>query len=199
MSWFWKEAQGGSVRAWALPRTQQAAPRGASAPPRARGGSYLPVAAVLRQVEHRQRARHHQPQPLREHRRVSPSPSVASCPCVGRRAPAGAARGRGPHQGVLVDVGPLNLLGSVPGQHHGSAQHVQVLLRGQRGRRDTGALHPVVTSVLRNAPLPNLGSTPGAPCPPPVGATPTSCPGSSGCCWQYPGGIAAAGVPKWGC
>lgn len=35
----------------------------------------------------------------------------------------------GPHQGILVDIGPLNLLGSVPGQDHGSAQHVQVLLQ----------------------------------------------------------------------
>lgn len=129
MSWFWKEARGNSVRAWALPVIQQAAPRGASAPSRVQGGSYLPVAAVLGQVEHRQRARHHQPQPLCEHRRVSASPSLAP----GRRGPAGAVRGRGPHQGVLVDVGPLDLLGSVPGQDHGSAQHVQVLLWGTEG------------------------------------------------------------------
>lgn len=37
------------------------------------------------------------------------------------------------HQRVLVDVRPLHLLGSGPGQRHGTTQHVQILLR-QRGR-----------------------------------------------------------------
>lgn len=37
------------------------------------------------------------------------------------------------HQRVLVDVRPLHLLGSGPGQRHGTTQHVQILLR-QRGQ-----------------------------------------------------------------
>ena len=48
------------------------------------------------------------------------------------QCPHSHPRSGGPYQGILVDVGPLNLLGSVPGQDHGSAQHIQVLLQGHR-------------------------------------------------------------------
>lgn len=50
----------------------------------------------------------------------------------------------GPHQGILVDIGPLNLLGSVPGQDHGSAQHVQVLLQ----RHSTEEKHDIGAGCL---------------------------------------------------
>lgn len=120
--------------------------------------SYLPVTAVLRQVEHRQRACHHQAQPLHKHRRVSHGPLPAPGPSTGggqQRGVNSLARERGAcavqdpgaragnaYQGILVDVGPLNLLGSVPSQDHGSAQHIQVLLPGRQGRRthDTGVI-----------------------------------------------------------
>lgn len=39
----------------------------------------------------------------------------------------------GSHQRVLVDVGPLHLLGFGPGQHHGATQDVQVLLQDKHG------------------------------------------------------------------
>lgn len=62
----------------------------------------------------------------------------------------------GPYQGILVDVGPLNLLGSVPCQDHGSAQHVQVLLQGQSTdmtwEPDASLLQPSDTPVPMHVP-----------------------------------------------
>lgn len=64
----------------------------------------------------------------------------------------------GPYQGILVDIGPLDLLGSVPSQDHGSAQHIQVLLQGHRTRErttwelDLSLLQPADTLVPKHTP-----------------------------------------------
>lgn len=66
--------------------------------------------------------------------------------------------GGGPYQGILVDIGPLHLLGSVPSQNHGSAQHIQVLLQGHRTRErtmwepDVSLLQPGDTLVPEHTP-----------------------------------------------
>lgn len=54
------------------------------------------------------------------------------CGTLGLGAPTCTPGLGGPYQGILVDIGPLDLLGSVPSQNHGSAQHIQVLLQGHR-------------------------------------------------------------------
>ena len=69
---------------------------------------------------------------------VTTSPSPCSStegvtqPCGGTWLShhARAVPGGHPYQRILVDVGPLHLLGTVPSQHHGPAQHIQVLLQG---------------------------------------------------------------------
>lgn len=64
----------------------------------------------------------------------------------------------GPYQGILVDIGPLHLLGSVPSQNHGSAQHIQVLLQGHRTwermmwEPDVSLLQPGDTLVSEHTP-----------------------------------------------
>lgn len=87
-----------------------------------------------------------------------PTCPLGLCRTLGLGVPPCTPGLRGPYQGILVDIGPLNLLGSVPSQNHGSAQHIQVLLQGHgTGERtmwepDVSLLQPGDTLVPVHTP-----------------------------------------------
>lgn len=66
-----------------------------------------------------------------------PHVHLGLCETLGLGVPPCTSGLGGPYQGILVDIGPLNLLGPVPSQNHGSAQHIQVLLQGHRTQERT--------------------------------------------------------------
>lgn len=81
--------------------------------------------SVYCEVEDRHRPRHHQPQTLWVKQKLTFKYDGPRAAHMFQRQKAGRSDS---HQSILIDVGPLHLLGTSACQNHGAAQYVQILL-----------------------------------------------------------------------